>query len=129
MKILTYEQFIETCRSIIETTGLNTEGKISYEGLQLQIKCGVEDPEDIIISIWLDVDSETGYREPYIEFNASVEYKDSDMSRFSLRIIKTIANAVEELGDELLDCRVDYETAHKIGNFKDYEWKPVKGKG
>jgi len=120
LKILSYKEYVETCRRVVENcTGFNTKGEIWDNGLSLVIDFGVE---DIWIRIYLYYDPLTHYWKTSLGLFVELEYKDDEDSWKALGIINHLRKTILELLDTLSDCRVDYEPVYKAGNSKQYEW-------
>lgn len=124
MRILSYKEFVETCRTVVEScTGHDTEGWIYDKGLNLVIEFGFD---RISIRVWLQYDNKNGYWDPNIKVLVGLEYLKyggGDNSREALDIIDRIRHTIFELANILSDCWVDYKPAYEAGNFKQYEWK------
>lgn len=121
MRILSYKEYVEACRTIVEScTGRNTEGTVYDDGINLVIEFGVD---DLCISLWLQYDELIGYWEASIDLFAEIEYKGDNNSWSALELVHSMKGTILELEDILSDCWVDYKAAYEAGNFKQYEWK------
>ena len=121
MRILSYKEFVDICRTVVEScTGCDTEGWIYDKGLNLVIEFGIE---DISIRVRLQYDEQTGYWDPNIKLLAELEYKYDEISWAALEIIDSISHTILELADVLSNCWVDYKPAYEGDDFMQYKWK------
>jgi hypothetical protein len=125
MRILTYEEYLYICRTVVEScTGCNTEGAIHDGGKELHIGFGI--PQFIVI-VNINYDEQITYWKPEIEFGADIRYGDKN-AWIALELLDRMKGTILELAEILSDCRVDYWAAYEAGNFKQYEWKLLSGK-
>ena len=124
MKPISFEKYINTCRSILESSAdFDTEGLLYNEGRQLEINFSIEGVKYNLMTIGLQYDEKSGYWYPYIELDPIPVIEESDDTEAATRIFKVISSAINELDDKVLNCDVDYNGTYKSGDFKRYEWK------
>jgi hypothetical protein len=121
MRILTYKEFIEACRVVVEScTGHNTEGWTYDEGRKLVIEFGIE---GLSIKIGLYYDEHTHYWKAYLNLFVDINYYGDENSYKALEIIDCMKGTILELYDILSDCLIDYRPAYGAGDFVEHKWK------
>ena len=111
MRILSYEEFVETCRAIIENgTGCDTEGWTYDYGRHLVIEFGIE---KLSIKVGLYYDELTGYWKTYLDVNSLIAFD----------VINCLKPTMLELHKTLSDCRIDYRPEYEGDDFMQYKWK------
>ena len=126
MRILSYEEFVETCRAIIENgTDCDTEGWTYDYGRYLVIEFGIE---KLSIKVGLYYDEITGYRKAYLNLFVDLDYRDDVNSLIALDVINCLKPTMLELHKTLSDCRIDYIPEYEGDDFMQYKWKlPIYG--
>ena len=124
MKPISFEKYIKTCRSILESSAdFDTEGLLYDDGRQLKINFSIAGVKYNLMTIGLQYDERSGYWYPYIELDPIPVIEESDDTETATRIFKVISSAINELDDSVLNCDVDYNGTYKAGDFEQYEWK------
>ena len=124
MKPISFEKYIKTCRSILESSAdFDTEGLLYDDGRQLKINFSIAGVKYNLMTIGLQYDERSGYWYPYIELDPIPVIEESDDTETATRVFKVISDAINELDDKVLNCDVDYNGTYNAGNFEEYEWK------
>ena len=124
MKPISFEKYIKTCRSILDSSAdFDTEGLLYDEGRQLMINFCIEGVKYNLMIIGLQYDEKSDLWYPYIELDPIPVIEESDDTETATRVFKVISAAINELDDKVLNCDVDYNGTYNAGNFEEYEWK------
>ena len=124
MKIISYKEFTELCRKIVEKQLIPTSGRIEDGGYLLCISLVIE---DAVIEVYLSFDGKSDYKycKAVVEVDLHLSFEDTEEISKIENIMRGTFIAAKKLATTLQDYQIDFNSAWNDGHFEKYEWNGI----
>lgn len=121
MKIISYKEFTELCRRIVEKQLIPTSGRIEDGGYLLCISLDIE---DVKIQVFLEFDgrSDYDYCKATVELDLHIRLDSIEKIIKAENVTRGAFIAAKKLANTLQDYQIDFNAAWDEGHFEKYEW-------
>jgi len=121
MEIISYKEFTELCRRIVEKQLIPTSGRIEGSGYLLRISLDIR---DAIIDISLEFDDKSNYKycKAIVEFCLHMMLDNTEEIIKAEKITIWAFIAAKKLANTLQDYQIDFNAAWDEVHFEKYEW-------
>jgi len=121
MKIISYKEFTELCRKIVEKQLIPTSGRIEDSGYLLCISLVIE---DAVIQLYLEFDGESDYKycKAVVEIDLHLRLEGTEEISKAENVTRGAFIAAKKLATTLQDYQIDFNAAWNDGHFEKYEW-------
>jgi len=121
MKIISYKEFTELCRKIVEKQLIPTSGRIEDGGYLLCISLVIE---DAVIEVYLSFDGKSDYKycKAVVEVDLHIRLDSIEKIIKAENVTRGAFIAAKKLATTLQDYQIDFNAAWNDGHFEKYEW-------